>query len=121
MPDANHFWGEKLEVSATGDLALSDGIDLSNQRVIRRLMTILGEYCWHPEYGASVPIRIGDTLDLVLLEGVIREQMALEASVAAQPEPTMTFTPIFSGVFVSIRYTDALTGKQIDLEFEVTP
>lgn len=121
MADARHWWDEDLSVGPTGDIALSDGVELSNQRVVRRLMTILGEYVWHTDYGASVPIRVGDTFDLPLLTSIIRSQIFLEEAVSQDPDPVITVDPILNGVFVQIQYVDALTGSQASLQFEVTP
>lgn len=119
MPDASHWFGSDLAPSPTGDLGLVDGIDLGNQRIVRRLMTILQDYVWHPEYGASVPIRIGDTLDIDVVTAVIRSQIFLEAVVSRVPEPKITIEPILNGVFVSIAYIDALTGEQASLQFDL--
>ncbi len=58
MADLNSPWGGDLQISATGDLALIDGLGRSEQRIIRRLFTNLGAYIWHPEYGASIPDRL---------------------------------------------------------------
>lgn len=118
MPDAMHWWDDDLQVSNTGDIALSDGIDLSNQRIVRRLMTILGEYVWHVEYGASVPKRIGDTLDLSLVESVIRNQIYLEEAVSKEDDITLEVSPILNGVFVSLVYIEALSGRQASLQFD---
>jgi hypothetical protein len=119
MPDARHWWDSDIAISSTGDLALSDGIDLSNQRIVRRLMTILGEYVWHTDYGASVPVRVGDTLDLSLIESIVRGQIFEEAAVDPEYDPEIIVTKILNGVFVAIRYVDALTGQQASLDFDV--
>ena len=120
MPDLAHWIGGDLAVSPSGDLATVDGIELGNQRIVRRLLTILGEYIWHPEYGASVPIRVGDVFDREEIEAVILAQMFEEAAVSRSPEPTISVSPIQDGVFVSIFYIDALTGRQATLQFEAT-
>lgn len=117
-PDAAHWWGDDLAVSPTGDIALADGIDLSNQRIVRRLMTVLGEYCWHNDYGASVPRRVGEPLDLTLVTSIIRSQIYFEESVSKEFDPEIEVVPILNGVFVSIRYVDALTGRQASLQFD---
>lgn len=121
MADARHWWDEDLQASPSGDLALSDGVELSNQRVVRRLMTILGEYLWQQDYGASVPIRVGDTFDMPLLTSIIRSQIFLEEAVSPDPDPEIEVSEILNGVFVQIKYVDALTGRQASLNFEVTP
>lgn len=119
MPDLAHWYGDDFGIDARGDLLLADGLDLTNQRIVRRLMTALGGYIWHVEYGASVPLRVGDTLDVEEVEAVVRSQMYLEEAVARDPEPKISVKPILGGVFVSISYIDALSGRQVSLEFEV--
>ena len=119
MPDIAHWHGGDIGVDARGDILLADGIDLSNQRIVRRLMTNIGEYIWHLDYGASVPSRVGDVLDLDAVTAVILSQMFLEASVSRDPAPEIKVSEILNGVFVSIKYIDALTGRQVSLEFEV--
>jgi len=121
MPDLYSYWGQDLDVDTRGDLRSVDGTERGQQRIIRRLMTILGEYVWHIDYGASVPQRIGDTLDKALIEAVIREQISLEEAVAKDPEPTIIVAPILNGVFVRILYTDSATGQQLELAFDVSP
>ena len=113
------WYGDDMHVSATGDIALADGIDLANQRIVRRLMTLVGGYIWSPNYGAGLPQRIGDVPTINQITSVIRWQMYLEASVQRIPEPIITVSPITSGVFVSIKYIDALTGLQASLQFDV--
>lgn len=128
MADLSHFFGDDLSVSASGDLMTADGIDLTNQRVIRRLMTIDGEYIWHPEYGGSVPLRVGGVngvtddeeagVGVSTVDAVVRVQMFLEAAVARVPEPNIKTQPILNGVAVGISYIDALTGKGVSLDFD---
>lgn len=120
MPDAMHWIGDDLRFGPSGDLLLTDGIELSNQRIVRRLLTILGEYVWHPGYGGSVPIRVGDVLDRDEVEAVILAQIYEEAAVSRDPAPEISITPIQSGVFVSILYADALTGQQVTLQFDAS-
>lgn len=119
MPDLDHWFGAPLQLNAVGDLLLADGIHAANQRIVRRVMTILAEYLWHPEYGGSVPLRVGDTLQLATINAVIRHQMYLEPAVARDPEPIITLTAIESGVLCDIVYTNALTTDQEQLSFEV--
>lgn len=120
MPDLDHLWGNDLTVGPTGDIALVDGDDLTTERIIRRLMTTVKGYIWHLTFGAGIPQRIGDVLDIGLITGVVRNQIALEASVARSPAPNITVTPILNGVSVSITYASAITGQQTSLSFDAT-
>lgn len=131
MSDAAHWFGEDLQPSSTGDLMTARDVDQSNQRIVRRLMTIEEQYCWHPDYGASLPIRVGlpagaladedadNALDAV--SGITRNQMYLEPAVAQVPEPEISVSPILNGAFMSIKYIDALSGDSETLDFEVLP
>lgn len=120
MPDLNLPLGGRLSVSPTGDLALVDGPARGVQRVLRRLITVAGTYIQQLPYGAGLPRRVGDLLDVDELGGLIRSQVFLEEAVARMPEPAISVAPILNGVHVRIVYTDAPTGRQQTLSFEVT-
>ena len=119
-PDIEALWGNDLTLSASGDLAIVDGDDLTRERLIRRLMTIANSYLWHKTYGAGVPQRIGATLDIGVITGVITSQVRKEGTVAATPAPQITVTPILNGVSVWIKYWSATTGKQVALTFDAS-
>jgi phage baseplate assembly protein W len=120
MPDIAHFWGSDLQVSASGGLRLVDGLDLANQRIIRRLMTAPGAYIWHPTYGAGLPQQIGGTINEAKIKSIITSQIYQEAVVAKSPAPKITITPFLNGVNVHIAYTMAVSGTQNILSFDVS-
>lgn len=119
MPDLSQLWGEDLSVSASGDIATIDGDDLTTQRILRRLMTAPGDYIWNPTYGAGLPQRVGGPDDVPLITSIIRSQIALEATVARAPAPTITVTEILNGVSVYIKFYSAVTGQQQTLSFDI--
>lgn len=119
MPDLSQFWGGDLAVSASGDVATVDGDDLTTQRILRRLMTAPGDYIWQPTYGAGLPQKIGSPVDTALIASIIRSQIALEATVARSPAPTITVTEILNGVSVYLLFYSAVTGQQQTLSFDV--
>ena len=122
MADLNSPWGADLQISATGDLALVDGLNRSNQRIIRRLFTNLGAYIWHPEYGASIPDRIGDNIDVNLFQAVVYSQIMLEDSVSPTPPPQVT--TVMAGVdqvACTIVYTAVSDGQQKTMTFDYPP
>jgi hypothetical protein len=121
MTDAAQYFSEDLTLGATGGLQAADGVLLSQQRILRRLMTNPGDYIWEPTYGAGLPRRIGSKLDVTEVTALIRSQMYLEDSVQQQPEPQVTVTPIPNGVFVRIEYVDVDSGRTAILSFSVTP
>ena len=56
-------------------------------------MTNPGDYIWNPDYGAGLAQFVGRPVGMASVEAVIRTQMALEAAVAAIPEPvTVSYT-----------------------------
>lgn len=119
--DIAHYFSSDLALGATGGLQVADDTLLSQQRILRRLLTNPGDYIWEPDYGAGLPRYIGQKLDLTALTALIRSQMYLEGSVEQQPEPQIEVTPILNGVYVRIQYVEAQTGKPATLSFDVTP
>src|ERR1700684_4222739 len=105
MPDVAHLYGGDIAVSANGDLLLTDSIDLSNQRILRRLLTNPGDYIWHSEYGAGLPKMIGLPIDVDSVKAIIVSQIFLEATVLRTPPPIITVESFPNGMFVSIEYT----------------
>lgn len=102
VADASHWWGQDVQLTASGDIATCDGIPRSNQRIFRRMCTNgsksgakIGEYFFHPGYGGSAPWYVGQTTEALLLEGVLRQQMYAEDSVGHSPEPIIStvFSP----------------------------
>ena len=59
MWDATLVWGGDLTINATGDLQLSTGTQLGQQRVLRRLLTNAADYIWQPDYGAGLGQFVG--------------------------------------------------------------
>lgn len=122
MPDISQWWGEDLAVSATGDLALADSVELGEQRVLRRLLTNPGDYLWDTGYGAGLPQRVGALLDATAIVSAIRSQLYQESVVARSPAPTIAVAAGAPGSFyVSIQYADAQTGAQASLSFDLSP
>lgn len=121
MADLNHWWGDDLNLTPSGDLSTVDNLNRDNQRIFRRLCTNGGqsgariaEYLFHPEYGGSAPWYVGQTVDALTITGVIRSQMYQEASVGHSPEPTILTNMNPNGTYsVQIEYTDNNTGQRV--------
>lgn len=112
MAGIAHNFGGDLSVSPLGDVATADAITLSQQRILRRLLTNPGDNIWHPEYGAGLRRYIGLPISVPDITAVIRTQIGLEASVAKVPAPVIVVTSDPNGaVFASIQYTDAGTQQ----------
>lgn len=120
LDDVGHVWGSDLQLSQTGDLARVSGLERSNDRVLRRLMTNVTEYVWHPPYGAGIPARVGTILDLAEIRALIRTQMALEASVSQADPITVTATQIANGVSVFLSYIALPDRQPVTLSFDVS-
>lgn len=131
MSDLDHYFGNDLNQSATGDFLKVDSTKQGQQRVLRRLLTnpalkdangnvtVSGDYIFHPDYGAGLPRMVGDTVDIPKIKGVIRGQMLLESAVSQNPEPVINVQEISEGVSVYIQYNDKQTKKTVVLSFDV--
>ena len=120
MADIAHVWGQDLQIGPTGDLALVADDGETQQRILHRLLTNLGDYIWQLSYGAGLPAMVGQVANGPAIGALIREQMALEPSVAASPEPIITATAAGDGtVAVTIQYADAESGASQVLSFPV--
>ncbi|WP_433867108.1 phage tail protein [Ralstonia wenshanensis] len=119
LNDLNHWVGADIGTSPTGDLGLSSADLRTQQRIVRRLITNPGEYIFQPTYGAGLPQKIGQALDVGALRGLIRSQVKLEEGVAQTPEPQVDVAAITNGVSVHILYTSAITRRPVTLKFSV--
>lgn len=120
MPCLSHIYGEDLVVSANGDLLTADSVELSQQRILRRLYTNQQDYIWQPTYGAGLPQKIGSPFDVSTIEAIVTSQMYLEASVVRDPPPVVDVELFPNGMFVNITYTEADSGDPAVLSFPVT-
>ncbi|MEX3628331.1 MAG: phage tail protein [Burkholderia sp.] len=130
MHDLYQYFGDDIAASATGDLQPVAGIERGQQRILRRLLTnprevlpdgsvLPPDYIFHPEYGAGLPRKVGDTVDIPKIRALIRGQIMLEDSVARTPEPEIIVKPIQGGVSCTIRYVDAVAKAPAVLSFNV--
>ena len=120
MSDAHLGWGGDLGSSETGDIVVVGRPELGTERVLRRLLTNPGTYIWHPEYGAGLGQLVGQPVDVVGVQALIRSQMRLEAAVARSPEPVVAVQADPTGsLSVQVRYADADTSESRTLNFEL--
>ncbi|HEX8894476.1 MAG TPA: hypothetical protein VF783_14190 [Terriglobales bacterium] len=124
--DIDHLWGGDALTGPTGDLGVVNNATRSQQRVIRRLLTNPldangpPDYTMHPSYGAGLARYVGMNVDNAKLKALIRGQMLLEDSVAANPAPQITVTqPDPKTISVYIRYTIKGSGSPALLSFNV--
>jgi hypothetical protein len=120
LPDVSHEFGGDLVLGTTGDLQLVEPPVLTQQRVLRRLLTNAGDYIWHLDYGAGLPQFVGQPANILQIGAIIRSQIFSEAAVAAAPEPIIDVSPSAGGlVSVQLRYTDATTTQTQLLSFSL--
>lgn len=121
MADVSALWGGDLALTATGDLLLVDDIDLSNQRLIRRLCTNPSDYLWHSAYGAGLPGYIGLAVPPSAVIGAAAAQIAQEQTVARSPAPQLDAQLGPDMISMTVKYETATSGAPVLLEFDVTP
>lgn len=120
--DCYHYFGGDLVINSRGDILMADGLTLSQQRILRRLLTNAGDYIWHPEYGAGLPSYIGLPLTQALfkeISGLITAHMYLESSVAQDPPPVIKLSANQNSLYCSIEYTESATKSLQVLTFNV--
>ncbi len=114
MMDIDHQWGGDLSVDAAGDLQAISGEQVSQQRIIRRLLTSAGTYIWNPIYGAGLGRFVGTTTDRRALQALVQSQMKHESAVADDPRPVVSAEQVGgvgSGIYkVSVSYRDRSAG-----------
>ena len=107
-------------IGPTGDLAVADTQMLTQQRVLRRLLTNPGDYIWQLNYGAGLGQFVGRPGAPTLISGVIRTQMQLEPQIMQSPAPSVSASVADDGiVMASVSYMDAVTGQTALLSFSV--
>lgn len=120
MADLALQFGGDLAVGPTGDLLLGDGAALTQQRVLRRLLTNPGDYIWQIDYGAGLGQYVGWPGAPATIAGVVRTQLLLESAVLASPAPSVAVSMQTDGtVNLSLNYTDAAMGETSALTFSL--
>jgi phage baseplate assembly protein W len=122
MFDIFHNCGEDLKVGNGGDLALSGGTDVINQRVLRRLLTNPGDYIWNLNYGGGLATFVGQPFNPREIEAVISTQLLEESAIPTSPVPrivAMTTDVAQGGVAVNITYADPGASAPVTLNFTV--
>lgn len=122
LQDVAHLWSGDISASSSGDLLLVSGLQRSQQRILRRLMTNPNSYIGQSNYGGGLPQFIGTTADPAEVAAVTRAQMLLEDSVAKSPPPVVTVnqSPGQNAISESIQYTDAPSLAPTVLAFTVS-
>jgi phage baseplate assembly protein W len=120
MADFSVLFGGDLSVGPTGDIALADGPALTQQRVLRRLLTNAGDYIWQLDYGAGLGRFVGQPGANAAIQAVVRTQMLQEAAVAASPAPVISAAASHDGtVNLTVQYSDTTTRQTSAISFSV--
>lgn len=120
MADLALIFGGDLAVGPTGDLAMVDGTLLTQQRVLRRLLTNPGGYIWQLTYGAGLAQFVGQPAAPAAMAAIARSQMLQETAVASSPPPSIAANAEGDGtVTLSVVYTDAAAQETSTLSFSV--
>ena len=118
MGDISHQFGADIDLSASGDFLYVT--DETQQNIIKRLLTVAGDYLWKLNYGAGLGQFVGQPENERAIENVIRSQIFQEQSVAQLPEPVVTTQEGPNNtVTVTIVYADATTGAAQTLTFPI--
>jgi hypothetical protein len=120
MADLALQFGGDLAVGPTGDLVVAEGPLLTQQRVLRRLLTNPGDYIWQLSYGAGLGQFVGQPGAPAAIAGVARTQLLREASVATTPAPVISAAVTNDEtVTLSLSYADAANGQSSVLTFSL--
>jgi hypothetical protein len=118
MPDIALQFGGDLAVGPTGDVLLASDSALTEQRVLRRLLTNPGDYIWQLNYGGGLGQFVGLPGAPAAISGVARSQLLLEAAVATAPAPAVSVITGSDGtVELLLNYSDAASGQTSLLTF----
>lgn len=122
LSDINQTFGSDILTTPAGDLATVSGSSLGVQRIYRRLMTNPGTYIQNPNYGAGLPLKVGQALSTGLFDEVksaVISNIFLEQRVAKTPPPDIKIQEIFNGISIYIVYFDIATNQLEVLSFNV--
>ncbi|HQT87959.1 MAG TPA: hypothetical protein PK677_05325 [Acidiphilium sp.] len=120
MADLALTYGGDLAFGAAGDLAMASGIALTEQRVLRRLLTNPGDYLWQLSYGGGLGAFVGVAGMASRIAANARAQLQLESRVAQSPAPVIqSVDNPTSGVLLSVIYADAASGQSQVLSLPV--
>jgi hypothetical protein len=114
VPEVSHLFGDDIDLSAAGDLATVDGLSLSQQAILRRLLTNPLALPFAPTYGAGLGAFVGSTVNTSLIQGLIAQQMLLEQDVDQTTPPNVAVSYSPGGeVAVMIQYVAISSGSSV--------
>lgn len=119
--DLAHWYGNDLSAAASGDLLTVGEPTLTEQRLVRRLLTVLGSYFWELKYGAGLSAYVGKTASTKTIKAIVLAQLKRERSIQQTPNaPQVTVTSNPDGTFVvTIQYWNNLVSASRQVKFPV--
>ena len=125
MNDINHWFSGDVQLTGKGDLSISSTVIMTQQRILRRILTNSAspdgppDYIWNPEYGCGASKYVGETINkLTELKTIIIGQLKLEEGVAQLPIPEVTLVTTSTILTITIKYVDISTGTPQTFTFE---
>ena len=116
MADIAHRFGADIMLAPNGDIALAAGPALTQQRVLRRLLTNPRAYIWDVNYGAGLGAMVGEPTHGARITAIVRAQMFQEATVARTPLPAVSVAADGDGaVRAAVSYVDTTDGTAQNL------
>jgi hypothetical protein len=107
-----------------GDILQSESEKLTQQSIIRRLLTNPGTYFWHPEYGAGIGRFVGESLssdNFDYIKNIINSNILLEENVAQTPSPQISFIAISPDILqCTIVYYSIPSQTPATISFQVS-
>jgi hypothetical protein len=119
-----HYYGNDLLLDTNGDLLSASGPILTQQSLLRRLITAAPNYKWEQTYGAGIGSNVGLALSAQrfnTIKATIISQVYLEDTIAKTPAPTITIKQTgINTINCTILYYDAITNQPFVLSFNAT-
>jgi hypothetical protein len=112
--DLYHYFGSDLEVSPTGGLATATGSTLTDQTVIRYLLTNPGDDPFNPTFGLGASQMIGEPEAAAKVKALIIGGMKT-LSVVDQTQPIIVnvYAEDTNTLTAVITYTDSVSGSAL--------
>lgn len=126
VSDIDHYFGNDIGVTPSGDVAMVSNHDRTVQHSIRRLLTAPASasgtgYAWEPNYGAGLPQKVGqENIDPNAVRATVLSQLLIEPTVARIPIPTVTVTQAMGTgtITLNVNYTD-ISGTPQSFGFDL--
>lgn len=120
MVDLALQFGGDISIGPAGDIAVIDGPALTQQRVLRRLLTNSDDYIWQLGYGAGLGQFVGQPAAPAAITGVARAQLLQETAIAQTP-PLVINTVVGNDgtVTLSLRYANAASGQTDNVSISI--